>query len=115
MTINLKQMSIKELEKLRMDIDKALAAARAKALREARKAAQALADEYGVTLAEITGGAETAQPKGKGKARAAGRKAGKPKYANPDDPKRTWTGKGRQPDWFKAAIAAGKSPDDMAI
>ncbi|MFT5625225.1 MAG: DNA-binding protein H-NS, partial [Lentimonas sp.] len=27
----------------------------------------------------------------------------------------TWTGKGRQPTWFKEAVAAGTAPDTMEI
>lgn len=114
MTGNLKEMSIKELEKLRADVDKALASAKAKAVRAARKAAQALAAEFGVTMAELTGSEQPAKPRRPRKS-APDRKPGKPKYANPADKSQTWTGKGRQPKWFKEAIAAGKSPEDMAI
>ncbi|WP_411889672.1 H-NS family nucleoid-associated regulatory protein [Yoonia sp. SDW83-1] len=38
-----------------------------------------------------------------------------PKYANPADKIQTWSGKGRQPEWFKAVMVAGKSPEDLAI
>ena len=27
-----------------------------------------------------------------------------PKYQNPEDPAQTWTGRGRQPGWFAAAL-----------
>lgn len=27
----------------------------------------------------------------------------------------TWTGHGRQPGWFKAALATGKKPEDLAV
>ena len=30
-----------------------------------------------------------------------------PKYRNPADPSQTWSGRGRQPRWFKAAIRKG--------
>ena len=33
-------------------------------------------------------------------------------YTNPDDPAQQWSGRGRQPAWVKAWIAAGKSLDD---
>ena len=26
----------------------------------------------------------------------------------------TWTGRGKRPNWFKAALEAGKSPEDLA-
>jgi len=34
------------------------------------------------------------------------------RYTNPDDPAQQWSGRGRQPAWVKAWIAAGKSLDD---
>jgi len=37
------------------------------------------------------------------------------KYKNPADESQTWTGKGRQPQWFKDAMAAGKSPEALEI
>jgi len=37
------------------------------------------------------------------------------KYRNPANPDQTWSGKGRQPDWFKKATAAGKRPEDLAV
>ena len=33
----------------------------------------------------------------------------------PENPDATWSGRGRQPDWFKSAIAAGKAPEDLEI
>ena len=27
----------------------------------------------------------------------------------------SWTGCGKRPNWFKAAIAAGKKPEDLAV
>lgn len=34
-----------------------------------------------------------------------------PRYR--DDTGRTWTGRGRRPGWFIAALAAGKKPEDL--
>ena len=47
-----------------------------------------------------------------------GKKAGKrvaPKYRNPADAEQTWSGRGRKPRWFLDQIAAGKTPEDLAI
>lgn len=39
-----------------------------------------------------------------------------PKYYNPANPTETWSGRGRQPNWFKTAVEEdGKSPEDMLI
>ena len=32
-----------------------------------------------------------------------------------DEAGNTWTGRGKRPNWFKAAIESGKSPDDLAV
>ena len=80
---------------------------------KARKAAEKIAAQHGFSLAELTGTA----PKKRGRpAKKAAKKAPAPaKYKNPADAKQTWSGRGRQPAWFKDAIAAGKKPEDMAI
>ena len=38
-----------------------------------------------------------------------------PKYADPDDPLQTWSGKGRMPGWLQAKIDAGASLDGFTI
>ncbi len=39
----------------------------------------------------------------------------KPKYRNPADSSQTWSGRGKRPRWFHAAIAAGKKEKDLLI
>ena len=114
MKIDLKSMTRKELEKLKADVEKALSRVSAKEKKVALAAAEKAAAAHGFSLAEITGDAPAPAAKTR-KAKAGPKTASKPKYRNPDDENQTWTGKGRQPDWFKKAIAAGKSPDDMEI
>lgn len=105
MAIDLAGMSRKDLEKLQADVQKALQQVSKTELKEAKKAAEKAAAKFGFTLAEVTGGT------GKSGKKAAAA----PKYANPDDATQTWSGRGRQPQWFKAAISAGKSPEKMEI
>lgn len=38
-----------------------------------------------------------------------------PKYVNPNNSKDTWSGRGRQPLWFRDAIAAGYSLESLLI
>ncbi|MCG2635426.1 MAG: H-NS histone family protein [Gammaproteobacteria bacterium] len=38
-----------------------------------------------------------------------------PKYRNPENPAETWKGRGPKPKWLKAAVAKGKSMDDLLI
>jgi DNA-binding protein H-NS len=112
MSIDLKDMTRKELEKLRGDIDKQIERLKQQDLKKAREAAEKAVASMGFSLDDVV------DPSGKKKTRGTGGKtksAGTPKYVNPDNPSQTWTGKGRQPKWFKDAIAAGKSPESMEL
>ena len=39
----------------------------------------------------------------------------KPKYRNPADATQTWTGRGKRPRWFQAAVTAGKKESDLCV
>ncbi len=39
----------------------------------------------------------------------------KPKYRNPADATQTWTGRGKRPRWFQAALTAGKKESDLLV
>jgi len=103
MAIDLDKMSKKELEQLIVDAKSALGRAADRERIEAREAIEKVAAEYGYSLSELTSGKAA-------KTRKAG---GSAKYANPENPSQTWTGKGRQPVWYKEAIAAGTPAEAM--
>ena len=78
---------------------------------------------YGLTAADL-GFGNTTHQNGKSSAAVGGKLARKgPMRAvskTPaknvkfkDDQGRTWGGMGKRPDWFKAALAAGKTPEDL--
>ncbi|RVT82866.1 H-NS histone family protein [Rhodobacteraceae bacterium CCMM004] len=102
MSIDLDKMSRQELEALRKDVDKALESLDARRKADARKAAENAAKEHGFNLDELLSGEKKKQKS------AA-------KYAHPENPKKTWTGRGRQPAWIKEGLASGKSLEDFAI
>lgn len=43
------------------------------------------------------------------------RQSAQAKYANPNDPDETWSGRGRKPRWIEAALNSGKSLVDLLI
>lgn len=102
--IDLGKFSLDELKALRADVDKAISGFQERKRAEAMKEIEAVAKKHGVALDDLVGA--------KGKRRKA--KAA-PKYRNPENAGETWSGRGRQPAWFKAALANGKSPDSMAL
>lgn len=110
---DLKSMTRKELEKLKADVDKALARVANKEKKAALAAAQKAAAAHGFSLAEITG-QEPVEKKTR-KTKPGPKKPSVPRYRNPENADQTWTGKGRQPDWFKSAVAAGKAPEQLEI
>ena len=58
----------------------------------------------GFTIEELFGAAR----------KQAGKKV-KPKYRNPAAPNETWSGRGKRPRWFVAALGAGKKEKDLLI
>lgn len=113
MNKDLKSMSRKELEKLLADVKKALLSTQARDRRNARKAAERAAAEFGFNLNELDEEKAAKPKKAKGPKKPA--KPAKAKYADPADATKTWTGKGRQPNWFRTAIAKGTDPSTLEI
>lgn len=103
--MDLNSLSLKELKDLQSQVAKAIASYEDRKKKEALAELEEKAREMGFSLAELTGVA----PKTRKRAPAVA------KYANPADSSDTWSGRGRKPRWFAAALAAGKSPEDLAI
>jgi len=102
--IDLNDLSLKELKQLQRDVEKAIGSYEDRQKAEARAELEVKAKEMGFTLAELMGieGKKTRVPK------AA-------KYAHPENPSLTWSGRGRKPQWFTDALAAGKTPEDLSV
>lgn len=104
-SIDLDKLSITELKSLQKDIAKAIADFGTRKRIEALSALEEHAKALGFSLAELTGSQVRKMRAGSGKA----------KYRHPENPNVTWSGLGRRPAWFAAAIAAGKAPDSLAV
>ena len=70
---------------------------------EIRGKLEAIAVEAGFKISELFGGRG-----GKGRKVAA-------KYANPDNPSETWTGRGRKPRWLAARLKAGDKQEKFLL
>lgn len=98
MAIDLKSLSPKELKALIANAESHMQEARASQVQEVRKKIDALLSGSGLTLADI-------YPAHGGRGGKGGKRgAVAPKYRNPEDPSQTWTGRGKRPLWFAAAI-----------
>lgn len=96
-------MSLDELKRLKKDLDKAIANYDDRRKAEARRDLEEKAREYGFSLSELAD------------VKTTKRAALAPKYRNPGNPEQTWSGRGRQPVWFRNAIEAGTEPEDLKI
>ena len=103
MSIDFDTRSLKEMRDLRTKLDRAINSYEDRKRREAMTAIEEAAREHGFNLAELTGS----------KPRKTGTVA--PKYANPQDPTMTWTGRGRKPRWVQENLESGKELDDLLI
>ena len=102
--IDLAELSLAELKTLQKDVEKAIKTFEERQRKEALAAAEAAAREKGFSLHELMGAA--AKP---------AKKSAPPKFRHPENPSLTWSGRGRQPAWFKEALEAGKTPEDLEI
>lgn len=104
MAMNLNSYSLKELKELQSQVAKAIATFEDRRKKEALAELEEKARELGFSLSDLTG-------------MTAGRKRAPAvaKYANPADESETWSGRGRKPRWFVAALGAGKKPEDLSI
>ena len=103
--IMLEEMDLKELKKLRNDVDRAIETFEQRKLNEARDVLEEEARKLGVSLDAIMGVTKKSKKRSSSPA----------KYHHPEDPGQTWTGKGRKPKWFTEALQNGLSPEDMEI
>ncbi len=102
--MDLNALSLKELKDLQVQVGKAIATFEDRKKKAALVELEDKARAMGFSLAELTG-AVTVRKRSPSVAR----------YANPADSSDTWSGRGRKPRWFISALAAGRSPEDLAI
>lgn len=102
--MNLNAMSLDELKKLQKDVTRAIETYKERQRLEAMAEVEELARKKGFSLSELA-------QSGKSKSR----RPVAPKYAHPENPAVTWSGRGRRPKWVNEALQSGKSLDDLLI
>jgi DNA-binding protein H-NS len=106
MPFDLSTMSLKELKRLEREVSNAIITFDTRSKAVAIAELEAHARQLGFSLAELTGGAVSVK---------RSRTAAVDKYRNPANPADTWSGRGRQPRWFAAALASGANATDLLI
>ena len=99
--------SLQELLAQKAEIDRQISDARRHERNEAISKVRALMAEHGLTASDLV--AKSTGPR----ASTSGRKVAA-KYRDPATGT-TWSGRGLQPKWLRAALEAGRSLSDFAI
>lgn len=102
------QLDVPTLYETRAALDRIIKERSKHARRQAREEAKEIARKYGLNLADVIG----EQPK-RGKGGGGGKVP--PKYRHPEDPSKTWAGRGRKPAWVRDWEANGGSLDALRI
>ena len=97
------RMSFKELQEYELKVKKAKASVQERSRSELRQKLESLAANAGFKIGDLFAGRG-----GKGRKVAA-------KYANPDNPSETWTGRGRKPRWLAARLKAGDKQEKFLL
>lgn len=112
MAINMKGLNAAQLDALIQQADQRKRELRDGGVAKVREKVIALVKAEGFSLDDLFGSAKN---KGKAKAKTKVKAKVAPKYSNPADKEQTWSGRGRQPLWFAAAIKAGKTERSLLI
>jgi DNA-binding protein H-NS len=105
MAINLKRLSPKQLDQLSAQIEEHKKSHRQTTIVALKAKIAAMAKAEGVELDDLF-----ARQRDTGKRSKVAQK-----YWNPSDHSQTWSGRGRQPHWYVAAVKAGKTERSLLI
>lgn len=101
----LKDLESAQLKELVAAANNVIEARQSEEKKEAMDQIKRLAAEFGIQVDVKAEGGKTSKS----------RTPLPPKFANPDSPEQTWSGRGARPKWFKEALASGKTEDDLLI
>ena len=104
--MDLSKHNIKELEQLQRDIEKEIGRKKQEEKKEALREAKKVANKYGFALDDLVGGAPKTKKRA-GKAPA--------KFRHPGDPGKTWSGRGRKPQWIRDWEQSGGDLDKLRV
>jgi len=104
MATDLNGLSAKQLNDLILKAEQRKTTLNTERKEKVREKLIAVAAAEGFTIADLFGA---------GKARKA-KRAVAPKYRNPGGAE-TWSGRGRRPAWFEAALKSGKKEKDLLV
>ena len=105
MAIDLKSLNHKQLDELIQKAEQRKREVAKESVAKVRQKIQAILKTEGFDLEDVFGG----NRRGKSRDSAAA------KYRNPADASQTWSGRGKRPGWFHAALKSGKKEQDLLV
>lgn len=98
--------NLEDLLAQKADLEKRIEAVQREARSDAIAKVKALMTEYGLTAADLSSRTAVRGAKSGGKVAA--------KYRN-NETGETWSGRGLQPKWLKAALSSGRKIEEFAV
>jgi len=105
--MDLSRYTSNELQQLKKDIDKEIERRRKQEAKQAQQELKDVAQKYGFSLSEL-------MPSSSAKGTRSTSK-GTIRFRHPQDPTKTWSGRGRKPVWVKEWEAAGRSLEEARV
>lgn len=102
-------MELEGLKEMRKMLDRAIASYETRKRQEALSALEEAAKEHGFKLTDLISNGKP----GKGRKSGAEASSVSARYANPENPEQTWSGRGRRPQWVKDALESGRALEDL--
>ena len=108
MSLDISNLTVAQLKHLTNEAVALIEAKKEQELDAAYKQVLQIASDHGVSVEELLA-------RGTKSSKSTTRKPVAPRYRNPDNQQETWTGRGKQPRWLAAKIAAGAKLDSFLI
>lgn len=108
MAIDITKLSRKQLDELSRKVESRQSELQKDTIAKLKKRIEKEITDSGFTVEDLFGRRGRGRP-------AAKRGKVPPKYRNPAEPSQTWSGRGKRPNWFKAALSKGKKEKDLLI
>lgn len=103
--MDLTRYNSQELRELQREVEREIKQRRKQEAKEAQRELKSVAERYGFSLNELLSGAAVKPTTAKGVVR----------FRHPEDPDKTWSGRGRKPSWIKEWEAAGRPLEDLRV
>lgn len=111
MNSDLSTLSVEQLQQLAEQAASMITVRRQQDLKDGYAKIEKIASDLGVSLDELLEVGRSTKPARK----TSTRKPVEVRYRNSADASQTWTGRGKQPRWLVAAVAAGASKEDFLV